>query len=238
MRFLPAATLIPCLLAMVCASAVQAREFVYGARVTSCKAAASYRDKELFADFVTALDQFDATREQRINAALSALRNDLKTLTRDLDSADAMKKRRIIVAVAGVAPGQAAEKLATVGVRPGIGDVERRALEAVGSRGAEWTSVFMKYGNDKTVDVTAIATMPFSLLLSFSPFGLAKNAWALGSAGVDIASAVAEAEIIKGETGLTRALVEQRAEALVRKLQMPRIQEVNALKNEIDKQCG
>ncbi|MFD2645454.1 hypothetical protein [Pseudomonas japonica] len=238
MRFLPALALIPCLVAMVPTGAVQAKTFVYGARVTSCKAAASYRDKELFADFVTALNHFDATREQRINATLSALRADLQTLTKDLDSADAMKKRRIAVAVAGVILGKAAEKLASVGVRPGIGEVERRALEAVASRGAEWTSVFIKYSNDKTVDVTSIATMPFSLLLSFSPFGLAKSAWTLGSAGIDIASAVAEAEIIKGETGLTRALIEQRAEALVRTLQMPRIQEVNALKNEIDKQCG
>lgn len=230
--------MIVLLISLAPTTQAQAKDFVYGGRVSTCKEAASYRDNQLFMEFVTAMDNFDATREKRINATLSALRADLHSLTKDLDSADAAKTRRIAVAVAGVILGQAAEKLSTVGVRPGGSDVEQKALAAIAGRGADWVSVFMKYGNDKQVDVGALATMPVSLLLAFSPFGAAQKVWSLGSAGIDIASSVAEAELIKGETRLTAALINQRAEALVGKLQMPRIHEVNQLKNEIDKQCG
>ena len=215
-----------------------AKDFSFGGRVTSCAQAAVYRDNQLFLEFATAVDNFDATREQRINATVAALKLDVQLLTKGMDSADVNKRRRIAVAVAGVVLGQAAGKISTVGVKAPISQVERKALDAVAGRGSEWTSVFLEYGSTGDINVTAVAAMPMTLLLSFSPFGVAEKAWSLGNAAIDIASAVADAEIIKGEAKLTAAMTLQRAEALARKLQMPRIQEVSRLKNEIDKQCG
>ncbi|MDR0281116.1 MAG: hypothetical protein LBJ37_24910 [Paucimonas sp.] len=216
----------------------QAKDFVFGGRTTSCQQAAQYRDNQLFMDFATAIDNFDATREQRINATLTALRVDLQTLTQDMDAANAQKKRRIMVAVAGVVLGEAAGKLSRVGVKPNVSKVEKQALDALASRGADWTSVFLDYGVNGSINPASLVAMPMSLLLSFSPYGVAEKTWALGNAGIEIATAVAEADIIKGETQVTAAMVRTRAEALARKLQMPRLQEINRMKNEIDKQCG
>lgn len=234
----PAMKAITCAIALFSANDAFAKDFSFGGRVVSCKQAAVYRDNELFIDFANAVDNFDATREQRINATLAALRLDVQTLTKDMDTADSLKRRRIAVAVAGVVLGEAAGKISTVGVKAPLSQVEKKALGAVAGRGGEWTTIFLKYGTTGDVDVTGMAVMPMTLLLSFSPYGVAERAWSLGNAAIDIASAVAEAEIIKGEAKLTATMTTQRAEALARKLQMPRIQEVNRLKNEIDKQCG
>ena len=215
-----------------------AKDFSFGGRIMSCKDAAVFRDGQLYAEFASAIDNFDATREARIKATIDQFKNDVNTLSLDIEKADAAKQKKIAVAIAGIVLGSAADKLATVGVKQTLSAVEKQAMKAVANRGAEWTTVFLKYGTTGDVDVTGIVGMPLSLLLSFSPFGVAEKAWSLGNSGIDIATAVAEAEIIKGEAKLTAANTRSRAEALGRKLQMPKIGEVLRVKNEIDKQCG
>lgn len=226
------------LVATFAASAADTRTFSFGGRQSSCKDAATYRDGQLYADFASAIDNFNATREARINATIAGFKADVVSLTEDIEKADTAKQKKIAVAVAGIVLGKAADKLATVGVKQTLSAVEKQAMKAVANRGAEWTTVFLKYGATGDVDVTGIVGMPLSLLLSFSPFGAAEKAWSLGNAGIDVATAVAEAEIIKGEAKLTAAATRTRAEALAKKLQMPKISEINRLKNEIDRQCG
>lgn len=219
-------------------SVASAKDFNFGGRKMTCAEAGTYRDGQLFVEFASAIDNFDGTREARINATIASFKSDVQSLTLDIEKANTAKQRKIAVAVAGVVLGRAADKLATVGVKQALSAAEKQALKAIAGRGAEWSSVFLKYGTTGDIDVTSIVAMPMSLLLSFSPFGVAEKAWSLGNAGIDIAAAVAEAELIKGEAQLTSATTIARAETLAKKLQMPRISEINRLKNEIDKQCG
>lgn len=230
---------IAALIAASCAtSAAGAQDFSFGGRKDTCKYAAAYRDGQLYAEFANAIDNFDTTREARVNATIERFKADVNTLVSDIDKADALKQRKIAVAVAGIVLGSAADKLATVGVKQTLSAVEKQAMKAVANRGTEWITVFIEYGTTGEVDVTGIVGMPLSFLLSFSPYGIAEKAWALGNAGIDMAAAIAEAEIIKGEAKLTAATTKARAEALAKKLQMPKIGEIIRLKNEIDKQCG
>lgn len=225
-------------LQLVALSSANAKDFVFGGRTTPCTEAVKYREKDLFIAFVSAVDNFDKTKEERINAAIQGFKADVAALTKDIDKADKAKAKRIVIAVAGVVLGMTASKYATVGVKQTLSATEKQAMAAVAGRGAEWYSTFLKYGANGEVDVLTIATMPASILLSFSPFGVAQKVWALGPATIDVATAIAEAELVKGEAKLTASMIQNRSEELVRKLQMPKIAEINRLKSEIDKQCG
>lgn len=215
-----------------------AKDFNFAGRKSTCKEAVAYREGQLLFDFATAVDNFDSTKEQRISATIAAFSKDVEKISKEIDAADAVKRKRIAVAVTGLVLGAAANKLSTVGVKPIVSEQERKALAAVAGRGAEWYSTFLKYGASGEVDVTSIVAMPASLLLSFSPFGTAEKVWSIGNASIDIASAIAEAEIIKGAANLTAQQTIERAKALAGKLQMPKLIQLNVLKNEIDKQCG
>lgn len=215
-----------------------AKDFVYGGKVASCKSAGEYRDNQLFADFASAVDNFDSNREQRIEETIKSFSASVKELSKEIEDADEAKTKRISVAVAGVVLGAAATKVSTFGVKQLLSPVEKKALSAVANRGAEWSSIFLKYGLTGDVDVLSIAALPASFLISFSPFGTAEKVWSLGNATIDIAFAIAEAEIIKGQSKIIAADLLARAEHLAKKLQKPRIDQLILLKNEIDSQCG
>lgn len=216
----------------------QAREFVFAGRTVSCTVAGKYRDTNLFPAYASALDNFDATREQRINAAIKEFEADVAKLAKDIEKADEVLTKRLAIAATGVVFGATAKKLSTVGVKTPLSEQEKKALEALADRGSEWTNIFMKYGTLGEVDVTAIVAMPASFLLALTPFGTAQRVWALGNTTIDIVSAIAEAEITKGEKRLQASTIVARTKALAGKLQLPKIRELDILRAEIDKQCG
>lgn len=226
-----------CLLGCLVGSA-QSKTFSFGDRQVSCAEAVKYRDGQLFYEYIGAIDNFDSTREQRIGATIARFEADVASLTADIEKVDAMRQRRIAVAVAGLVLGSVAEKVSTVGVKNILTDIERKSLKIVAGRGAEWASIFIGYGVTGEIDVQSVAAMPMSLLLSFSPFAVAEKAWSLGSAGIDIATAVAESELLKGDLKLEAEVIRSRAKSLAKKLQMPRVIELNRIKNQIDMQCG
>ncbi len=215
-----------------------AKNFNFGGRVVSCNLAADYRDNQLFIDFATAVDNFDSNREQRVNETIKSLKTSIKKLSEEIEGADVDKTKRIAVAVTGVLLGIAADKVSTIGIKQPLSQIEKNALKAVANRGAEWHSLFLKYGLTGDVDVISITALPVSFLISFSPFGTAEKVWSLGNAAIDIAFAIADAEIIKGQNKIAVDDLLVRAEQLVQKLQKPRIDQLMLLKNEIDKQCG
>ncbi len=217
---------------------VLAREFNYAGRITSCKSAGAYRDNQLFMEFASALDNFNTNREERIVETIKSFSDSVRELATEVEKADEARTKRIGVAVAGVVLGAAAKTLSTFGIKRPLSAVEEKALGAVGTRGADWATIFGKYAKTKDVDVVSVAALPASLLLAFSPFGTAEKVWSLGNTSLDIAVAVAEAEIIKRQSQLTAVQLIARAENLANRLQMPQIKQLNLLKNEIDRQCG
>jgi len=119
------------LIAASCAtSAAGAQDFSFGGRKVTCKDAAAYRDGQLYAEFANAIDNFDTTREARVNATIERFKADVNTLVADIEKADALKQRKIAVAVAGIVLGSAADKLATVGVKQTLSAVEQHATKA------------------------------------------------------------------------------------------------------------
>jgi hypothetical protein len=226
-------------LAFICiVSPAFAKDFVYGGRVVSCQSAGKYRDNQLFVDFASAIDNFDSNREKRIEETIKSFKVSVTELSKEIENADEAKTKRISAAVGGVVLGAAATKVSTVGVKQQLSLVEKKALDAVANRGAEWTSIFLKYGVTGDVDVVSIVALPVSFLISFSPYGTAEKVWSLGNTSIDIAFAIAEAEIIKGQSKIAKADLLARAESLAKKLQKPRIDQIILLKNEIDRQCG
>jgi hypothetical protein len=220
------------------AAPAHAKDFIWSGRTVSCAKAVEYRDKELFAQLVSAIDNFDAVKEQRLSSAIKGFNEDIKKLSKMIDEANATASKKAIVAAAGVLLGHLAENYGTIGLKTNLTPAEKNALTALATRGADWVNVFTKYGVTGDTDLSTVAAMPVSFLLTFIQFNAATKAWSVGSAAIDIATAVADAELIKGEARVNSATVRTRAEALAKKMQKPKIAELNIIKNEIDKQCG
>lgn len=216
-----------------------AADFKFGTRAAvSCTVAVQYRDTALYASLAQALDNFDATREARIKAALDAFEADGDRLAKDYDKADAAAKRVIYVALTGIAIGKAADRVAKIGVKPTLTNAEKQAMDALSGRSAQWTQTFIKYGALQEVDLKDLAVMPVSFLMAFTPYAWANVVWDLGTTANDVVFALADREIARNETKLTGAIIKARAQELIKKMQTPKIAEINRLKNAIDAQCG
>lgn len=213
------------------------KDFTFGGRTVSCEDAVKYRDSQLYMGMGSALESFDTNREQRRQTALAKFDADLAELTKDLDGATSLARKRILVAVAGVAIGHAAGRIAVSGASAGASAIEKQGLKILADRSADWISVFMKYRVDKKIDVVTVVAMPMTVLLALSPAAPIASVWAFGNAGIDIASAIGERELVRGEGNAVAAIIRKRAHDLVAKLQMPKIAALNAFKNEIDAQC-
>lgn len=227
------------LAAIIATPTASAQTFTYGAKTVSCAQAVNYRDNALYTQLSTALDNFDATREARINAALARLDVDIAIVGKDIEKADAKLMRRLVTVAAAIAVSDAASAVASVGVKPGASVIERQALEGLKTRAGEWGSVFTSYAGNGNVDVSAVAMMPVTFLLAFSPVGApALFVWELGSTSIEVADALGERYIARGESKLTLAILRERSASLVRSLRKPDLVTMNTLKNEIDRQCG
>lgn len=227
------------ILALISSCLVTAKDFSYGSHAKSCAEAVAYRDHDLYMDLTSALNNFDATREARIQAALAKLDKDVTSVAKDIAIADAALRRRLTTTLAALAVSHAASAVVSVGVKPGASAVEKQAMNALGQRAGDWRSVFTGYAGNGSVDVTSVAMMPVTFLLAFTPVGApALLVWEFGTTSIDVAQALGDQQIAGNDSKLTLAIVRERSAALVRKLRMPDLATMNALKNEIDKQCG
>lgn len=213
--------------------------FTYGGRTVSCAEAVKYRDAELFAGMGAALNSFDAAREKRLRDALAKFDADLAALTKDLDGADRRVLKKLAVIAAGLAIGHAASAIAGAGLKTGASAIERRGMDIVAARGAEWVSVFMDFKLvSKEIDAVAVTAMPVTVILALSPAAPVAWVWSAGTTGIGMAEAFAERALVRDEANLTAAIIRKRAHDLLAKFQMPKIAALNAMKNEIDSQCN
>jgi hypothetical protein len=217
---------------------VQARNVILDGVLMSCTSAVTFRDVALASEMNLASAKFDKDAERRRQMALAKFDADLLELTRGAEDASDEKWKKIKVAVAGSAIGVASAIYGGHGVKAGASEAERKYAEALIGRGIEWGTFFGKYVALKEPDVTSLATMPVTLLLAIAPHAKAAGVTiAIGGGAIDIATAVAEAELEGDNAKKLRGNIRKRAHDLVSKLQMPRIAKLNAIKNDIDKAC-
>ncbi len=214
-----------------------AGQFEFGGKRMSCNDAKQYRDTQLFEEFAQVYDNYDASKEERLEATLKEFRTAIKDIAKKWDQADVLFRKKVAVTWGGVLVGKIAEK-SKIGVKANLTAQEKRAAEAVVNRGTEWTTVFSQYGLTGEADVKSLVAMPMTLLLTVSGFGVAEKVWSVGSAAMDTAFDLAEREIVKKEYNLTSSELIKRSEALIRKSQAAKVEEVLRFKNQIDNQCN
>lgn len=218
------------------ASPAAAKDFVHGGRVMTCKEAVAYRDTSLFADYVSAMDAFDAQREKRIAAVMKEMEVHLAGVDKELRTHDARMRKRIAVSLAGLAMAYAGKYAATAH-RTGLSKLEKKALESLADRASDWRSIFIKYATDPDYkpELSDAIAVPVGFAASFFP--TADAAWKVGTTAIDVGGALAERYITVKEAKLTAELLRASIKNLVTKMRLPAIKELLAIKDAIDKQC-
>lgn len=213
------------------------KDFVFGIKTMPCEQAMKFRDTQLFQDFATIYDNYDAKKQERADATVKDFRLAVQEMAKKWDQADAAYKKKVGLAWAGVLIGKAAERV-NIGIKANLTKQEDLAVKALKNRGAEWVTTFTQLGVAGETDVKGIVAMPMTFLLTISGLGAAEAVWSVGTAAMDTAFDLAEREIVKKEYNQTSTELIKRAEVIIRKSQAARIGEINRLKNAIDTQCN
>lgn len=203
----------------------------------ACDDAFRYRDTQLFEEFASVYDNYDAKKQERLDATLQEFRTAAKDIAKKWDQADVLFRKKVAVTWGGLLVGKIAEK-SKIGVKASLNVLEKRAVDAVVARGVEWSKVFSQYGITGEADVKDLLAMPAALILTVSGFGVAEKVLSVGMAAMDTAFDLAEREIVKNEYNLQSSELIRRSEDLIKKSQAVQISEILRLKNEIDKQCS
>jgi hypothetical protein len=229
----------PIVLGVLCAltASATAKDFVYAGRTMSCAEAAAYRDKTLFAEYVSAVDNFDAKRENRIAAVVKEMETHIATLTKDMHGMDSELRKRLAVVVAGLAMSYVGRHLATSG-KPNLSPIEKKTLEGLADRATDWRAMFLKYATDKTYKPAAmdVVAVPIGFVAGFFP--AADIVWKTGTSTIDVGTALAEHHIAKKDAKLSVEILRAGVKNIVTKMRMPKIQEILAIKDAIDTQCA
>jgi hypothetical protein len=224
-------------LGALCAGAApaSAKDFVYADRKMTCAQAVAYRDKQLFPEYVTAVDGFDAKREQRSAAVVKELEAHIAGLTKDLDLLDAELRKRLAVVVAGLVMSYAGKHVAASG-RPDLSELEKKALQNLADRANDWRVMLLKYATDTSYKLEAmdVVAVPAGFAAGFFP--TAEVGWKVGMTLNDVSTAVAEHHIAKRDARVTIEILRAGVKNIAAKMRMPRIREIQAIKEAIDVQ--
>ena len=123
--------------------------------------------------------------------------------------------------------------------KKGATQVEKRSVEALVGRGAEWSTFFGKYAALKEADVSTLVGMPITLLIAMTPVGtLAGVTIALTNGTIEGVTAHLEGGLEIDEANSMAANIRKQTHDIIAKLQLPTVASVNAIKNTIDKTCA